>query len=127
MTVSVTALTSNLMADTLNTSIGTAHLLKLFTSGDAELATMTYSAANAVVGTVSGAEALTYDEANYTDESNANAGVVSYAVIQTSGGSERIRFTDPSNELSLSSLNIGAGDDVNVTADVVVKLPNSTP
>jgi len=126
MTVSVTLANSNNMADSLNTDIGTAHLLKLFTSGDAELATMTYSAASAVVSTVSGAEALTYDESNYTDESNANVGTVSYAVIQTSGGTEVIRFTDPTNELSLSSLNIGAGDDVNVTADVVVKLPNNT-
>lgn len=126
MTVTVTTLTSNLMADTLNTAIGTSHLLKLFTSGDAELATMTYSAASAVVSTVGGAEVLTYDEANYTDEASANAGTVSYAVIQTSGASEQIRFSDPTTELSLSSLSISAGDDVNVTADVVVKLPNST-
>lgn len=126
MTVSVTTLSSNLMADTLNTAIGTAHKLKLWSSGDAELATMTYSAAIAVVSTVGGAEALTYSEANYTDEAAANAGTVSYATIETSGGTEQIRFTDPTNELSLSSLTIDAGDDVNVTSDVVVKLPNNT-
>ena len=126
MTVSVTTLSSNLMADTLNTAIGTAHKLKLWSSGDAELATMTYSAASAVVSTVGGAEALTYSEANYTDEAAANAGTVSYATIETSGGTEQIRFTDPTNELSLSSLTIDAGDDVNVTSDVVVKLPNNT-
>ena len=126
MTVSVTLLTSNLMADTLNTAIGTAHKLKLWTSGDAELATLTYSAASAVVSTVTGAEVLTWDEANYTDEAAANAGTVSYATIETSGGTEQIRFTDPSTELSLSSLSIGAGDAVNVTADVVVRLPNNT-
>ncbi len=88
--------------------------------------TVTVSAANGVVSTVSGAEAITYDEANYTDESSANAGTVDYAVIQTSGSTEIVRFTDPSTELSLSSTNISAGDDVNVTADVVVKLPDST-
>ena len=126
MTVSITTLSSNLMADTLNTAIGTAHKLKLWSSGDAELATMTYSAASAVVSTVGGAEALTYSEANYTDEAAANAGTVSYATIETSGGTEQIRFTDPTNELSLSSLTIDAGDDVNVTSDVVVKLPNNT-
>ena len=126
MTVSVTALTSNLMADTLNTAIGTAHKLKLWTSGDAELATLTYSAASAVVSTVTGAEVLTWSEANYTDEAAANAGTVSYATIETSGGTEQIRFTVPQTELSLSSLAIGAGDAVNVTADVVVRLPNST-
>ena len=126
MTVTVTALTSNLMADTLNTAIGTGHLLKLFSAADAELATMTYSAASAVVSTVTGAEVLTWSEANYTDEAAANAGTVSYAVIQTSGASEQIRFSDPTNELSLSSLTLSAGDDVNVTADVVVRLPSST-
>lgn len=126
MTVTVSATPSNSMADTLNTAIGTAHLLKLFTSGDAELATMTYSAASAVVSTSGGAEVLTYSEANYTDEASANVGTVSYAVIQTSAAAEMVRFTDPATELSLSSLSIGAGDAVNVTADVVVKLPLST-
>ncbi|MCP3672735.1 MAG: hypothetical protein GY814_20395, partial [Gammaproteobacteria bacterium] len=57
MTVTVTAANSNNMADSLNSDIGVSHKLILFTSGDAELATMTYSAANGVVGTVSGAEA----------------------------------------------------------------------
>jgi len=126
MTVNVTTLTSNLMADTLNTAIGTSHKLVLYTSGDAELATMTYSAASAVVSTVTGAEVLTWSEANYTDEASANTGTVSYATIETSGDSEQIRFSDPTNELSLSSLSLTAGDDVNVTADVVVRLPDST-
>ena len=126
MTVTVSATPSNSMADTLNTAVGTAHLLKLFTSGDAELATMTYSAASATVTTVTGAEVLTWAEGNYTDEASANAGTVSYAVIQTSAAAEIIRFSVPATELSLSSLTIGAGDAVNVTADVVVRLPNST-
>ncbi|MCP5005375.1 MAG: hypothetical protein GY941_15780 [Planctomycetes bacterium] len=126
MTVTISQTQSNNMADSLNTDIGTAHKLILFTSGDAELATMTYAAASATVGTVSGAEALTYSEASYTDEASGNAGTVSYAVIQTSGSAEVVRFTDPSTELSLSSLVIGAGDAVNVTDDVVVKLPQST-
>ncbi len=87
---------------------------------------MTYSAASAVVSTVSGAEALTYDEANYTDEAAATAGTVTYATIHTSGAAEVVRFSDPSTELSLSSTTLGSGDDVNVTADVVVKLPDNT-
>ena len=126
MTVSISQTQSNTLADTLNTAIGTAHLLKLFTVGDAELATLTYAAASATVSTVSGAEALTYSEASYTDEAAANAGTVNYAVIQTSGAVEVVRFSDPTTELSLSSLTIGAGDAVQVTADVVVKLPQST-
>lgn len=126
MTVSVAQANSNNMADSLNTDIGTAHLLRLYTSGDALLATMTYSAASAVVSTSSGAEVLTWSEANYTDESSATAGTVSYATISTSGGTEVIRFSDPTNELSLSSTTLGSGDAVNVTTDVVVKLPNNT-
>jgi hypothetical protein len=125
MTVSITTLTSNLMADTLNTAIGANHKLKLWTSGDAELATMVYSG-SAVVSTVTGAEVLTYDETSYTDEASANVGTVSYATIETSAGAEQVRFSDPTTELSLSSLNISAADGVNVTADVVVKLPDNT-
>lgn len=127
MTVTVNVTPSNSMADTLNTAVGTAHLLKLFTAADGELATMTYSAAQATVTTVTGAEVLTWAEGNYTDEASGNVGTVSYAVIQTSAAAEIIRFTDPAIELSLSSLSIGAGDAVNVTADVVVRLPDSTP
>ncbi len=126
MTVTINGTDSNLMADTLNTAIGTSHTLNLHIAAGTIIATMTYSAAQAVVGTVSGAEALTYDEANYTDEASATAGTVSYATIHTSGAAEVVRFSDPSTELSLSSLSIGSGDDVNVTADVVVKLADST-
>ena len=126
MTVDVTALTSNLMADTLVTAIGANALLKLFNAADGELATMTYTGTPTVT-TVTGAEVLTWDEGNFTDEADANAGTVSYAVIQNvTGPVEHIRLSDPVVELSLSSLNISAGDDVNVTADVVVRLPDST-
>ena len=126
MTVTVGATASNSMADTLNTAVGTAHLLKLFTAADGELATMTFAAASATVTTVTGAEVLTWAESSYTDEATANAGTVSYAVIQTSAAAEIIRFSDPVTELSLSTLTINAGDAVNVTADVVVRLPDST-
>ena len=128
MTVSVDQVSSNAMADTLNTEISTSHELRLYSAGDVLLATMTYAASQGVVSTVSGAEAITYSEASYTDETSATAGTVSYATIQRTAATARevIRFTDPTNELSLSSTTIGAGDAVNVTADVVVKLPNST-
>lgn len=126
MTVSVIQTSSNNMADSLNTDVGSSHKLKLYTAADGLLATMTYAAATGTVSTVSGAEAITWSEASYTDESSATAGTVSYAIITTSADAEIIRFSDPSTELSLSSLNLSAGDAVNVTADVVVKLPNST-
>ena len=127
MTVSVSATESDNMADTLNTNIGNSHLLVLYNAADAELATMTFAASLGTVGVTSGAASITYAESSYTDEASANAGTCSYATIETAGGAaEVIRFTDPTTELSLSSTTIGAGDAVQVTADVVVKLPDST-
>jgi hypothetical protein len=115
------------MADSLNTDIGTSHKLNLHNSGDTILATMTYSAASGVVSTVTGAESITYSEANYTDdETPAVAGTVSYATIATSGDVERVRFTDPTTELGLSSTTIATDEPVRVTVDVVVQLPDST-
>ena len=127
MTVSVDQVSSNAMADTLNTEIGANHELRLYSAADAELATMTFSG-SAVVSTVGSAEVLTYSEASYTDEASANAGTVSYATIRRTAATARevIRFSDPTNELSLSSTTITAGQAVNVTADVVITLPNST-
>ena len=128
MTVSIAATPSDAMADELNANeIGTSHKLNLHDSGDVILATLTYSAANGVVGVVSGAAAITYDEGNYTDdETPANDGTVSYATIATSGDAEMIRFTDPTTELGLSSTSILTTEPVRVTTDVVVKLPDST-
>ncbi len=127
MTVTVSATSSNNQADSLNTDIGTSHKLNLFDSGDTLLATMTYSAASGVVSTVSGAEAITYSEANYTDdETPVSAGTVSYATIATSGDTEVVRFSDPTTELSLSSTTIATDEPVRVTTDVVVKQPDST-
>lgn len=128
MTVTVSQVPSNAMADELNENqIGVSHKLNLHNVSDTVLATMTYAASNGVVGTVSGAEAITYSEASYTDdETPANAGTVSYATIATSGDVERVRFSDPTTELSLSSTTIATDEPVRVTTDVVVKLPNST-
>lgn len=127
MTVTVSQASSNSMADTLNSDIGTSHKLNLYDSGDTLLATVTYSAASAVVSTVSGAEVLTYAEGNYTDdETPASAGTCSYATIATSGDTEVVRFTDPTTELGLSSTTIATDEPVRVTTDVVVKLPDST-
>ncbi len=127
MTVTVSAASSNNQADSLNTDIGTSHKLNLHSAATTILATMTYSAASGTVSTVSGAEAITYSEANYTDdETPANAGTVSYATIATSGDTEVVRFSDPTTELSLSSTTIATDEPVRVTADVVVKQPDST-
>ncbi len=130
MTVTVDSASSNTMADDLNeNSIGSAHELRLYSSGDVLLAQMVYTASNGVVSTSAGAEVITYDEANYTDdETPASAGTVSYAVIRRMAATARevIRFTDPTNELGLSSTTIATDEPVRVTTDVVVKLPDST-
>lgn len=127
MTVSIIQTSSNNMADSLNTDIGTIHKLNLHSAATTILATCTYAAAAGTVSTVAGAEAITYSEASYTDdETPANAGTVSYATIATSADAEIVRFTDPANELGLSSTSILTTEPVRVTADVVVKLPNST-
>jgi len=128
MTVTVSSTASNAMADELNENqIGASHKLNLHASDDTVLATLVYAASNGVVGTVSGAEAITYDEGNYTDdETPANAGTCTYATIATSADAEVVRFTDPTNELGLSSTTIATDEPVRVTTDVVVKLPDST-
>ena len=125
MATTLTSVSSDNMMDSLNTDIGTSHLLKLFTSGDAELATMTYTSSSGVVGSGNPID-LTYAEGSYTDEATANAGTVDYAVIQTSGGVERVRFSDPVNDIGLSSVSISGGDAVNVTTNIVIKMPNHT-
>lgn len=130
MTVTIDATSSNTMADDLNgsTSIGAGHELRLYDSGDVLLAQMAYTGSG-VVSTSAGAEVITYDEANYTDdETPVAAGTVSYAVIRRMAATARevVRFSDPTTELGLSSTTIATDEPVRVTVDVVVKLPNST-
>jgi len=128
MTVTVDTTSSNAMADTLNTEIGANHELRLYDGTDTLLAQMVFTG-SATVGTVSGAEALTYSEASYTDdETPVAAGTCTYAVIRRMAATARevVRFSDPTTELSLSSTSILTTEPVRVTADVVVKLPAST-
>ena len=130
MTVSVDSVSSNTMADDLNAnSIGSSHELRLYTSGDVLLATLTYAASNGVVSTSGGAEVITYSEASYTDdETPVAAGTTSYATIQRTAATARevIRFTDPATEIGLSSLIIATDEPVRVTTDIVISLPSST-
>ena len=125
MATTVSSVSSDNMADSLNTDIGTSHKLILFTVGDVEVATMTYSAASAAVG-VGNPIDLTWAHGNYTDDTSATGGTVDYAVIQTSGSTERVRFSDPVNDIGLSSVTITAGDTVDVDTDIVVQMPNHT-
>jgi hypothetical protein len=128
MTVTVDTTSSNAMADTLNTEIGANHELRLYDGTDTLLAQMVFSG-SATVSAVSGAEALTYSEASYTDdETPVAAGTCTYATIRRMAATARevVRFSDPTTELSLSSTSILTTEPVRVTADVVVKLPAST-
>ena len=125
MAITLTAAQSDNMADSLNTDIGTSHILRLFTSGDVEVARADYSAASAVVGSANPIT-LTYAHGNYTDDADAAGGVVDYAVIQTSGGAERVRFSDPVNDIGLSSATITALDPVDVNVDIVIQMANHT-
>jgi len=126
MATTVSSVSSDNMADSLNTDVGTSHQLVLYTSGDVEVATMTYSAALAAVG-VGNPIDLTWAHGNYTDDTSATGGTVSYAAIETTGGAaERIRFSDPTNDIGLSSLSITAADTVDVDTDIVVQMPSHT-
>ena len=127
MTVTVSTASSNNMADSLNSDIGTSHELNFYDVTDVLLATCTYSAASGVVSTSAGAEVITWSEANYTDDlTPGNAGTISYATIETSASLEVIRFSDPTNEIGLTSTSVLTTEPVRVTADIVFKMPNST-
>ena len=126
MATTVSSVSSDNMADSLNSDIGTSHKLVLYTAaGAAKAATMTYSAALAAVG-VGNPIDLTWAHGNYTDDTNAIGGEVVYATIETSGDVERVRFSDPVNDIGLSSTTITAGDTVDVNVDIVVQMPNHT-
>ena len=125
MATTLSSVSSDNMMDSLNTDIGTSHKLILFTSGDVEVATMTFTSSSGVVGSSNPID-LTYAHASYTDDTSATGGTVDYAVIQTSGSTERVRFSDPTNDIGLSSLSITALDTVDVNVDIVVKMPNHT-
>ena len=125
MATTLSSVSSDNMIDSLNTDIGTSHNLILYTSGDVEVATMTYTSSTGVVG-VGNPIDLTYAHASYTDDVTAAGGTVQYAVIETSGGTERVRFSDPTNDISLSSLTIAVNDTVDVNVDIVVEMPNHT-
>jgi len=129
MTVSIDSVSSNAMADTLDTEIGANHELRLYDATDTLLAQMAFTGSATSVGDVGGAQSLTYSEAGYADdETPVAAGTCTYAVIRRMAATARevVRFTDPETELSLSSTGILTTEPVRVTADVVVKLPNFT-
>jgi len=85
---------------------------------------MAYTGTGVVSGTTT--VVLTYAHANFTDDTSAAGGTVQYAALETSGGTERVRFDDPVADISLSSLIIAALDTVDVNADLVVQMPAST-
>lgn len=124
MATTVSSVTSDNMADALQTDIGANPQLVLYTAADAALATLTYTGSGVVGGT--NPITITYAHTNFTDETNATAGTVSYAALETSGGVERVRFSAPITDIGLSSATLTAGQTVDCDTDIVIQMPNHT-
>ena len=125
MATTVSQTTSNSMADTLNTAIGTSHELRFYTAANALLATCTYAASSGGLSTVGGKEVITFTHGNYTDDASPTAGTVSYATIHQ-GVNEIVRFSDPVNDIGLSSTTISSPGTVDVNANIVIEMPAHT-
>ena len=115
---------TNITSTTLESSIATAIVndlgaaceLIFWTAGDVELATLTGGSAYANVGT-------SPDSVDITDlvADTADTGVVGYATLATTGNAkEVIRFTDPVNDIGLSSDSFTNGDTVALTNLAVI-------
>jgi hypothetical protein len=110
MALTHAAATRNSIADAVLADIGTSGFLVLYTSGDAEVATLPLSATAGVVT----AEDLVFN--SITDDSSATGGVVSYMAIETSGAAEVFRFNATGDGVTLSSTTITATDTVTCSA-----------
>lgn len=115
MTVTHSAQARNDIADAILALIdaGGAGKLIFRTSGDAEVATLTFSVTSGVVA----AEILTFNA--ITDDTNATGGVVAKATIEDDS-SNAVVLTDSvltsGGDINLSSLTVGATDTVSCSA-----------
>lgn len=114
MAVTHSAALRNELADAVLAAIDISSngLLEFQTSGDVEVATLTFSDPAGVVA----AEVLTFSA--ITDDTNATGGTVAKAEIQTSAGAACVLCAvgTSGSDINLSSLVIGAGDTVSVSA-----------
>ena len=99
------------IADDIVTRLGANCRLRHFTSGDVELATH-------ISGTATKNLTTTPDSVDITglQDDTADTGTVSYSVLATSANDEIIRFTDPVNDIGLSSTSFTSGQTVSVTS-----------
>ena len=94
----------NAISDAVLAEIGNNGKLVLYTSGDAEIATLDLPSPSGTVG----ATDLTFG--TFTDDTNATGGTCTYMAIETTGDVEVFQF--PEGDVTLSSTVIGAGDTV---------------
>ena len=100
------------IADDIVTRLGANCKLIGYTSGDVEVFTCDTGTATKNTGTSPDSVDLT----SLSDDTNATGGTVSYCVLATSLDAEIIRFTDPVNDIGLSSASVTASDTVSVTS-----------
>jgi len=110
--ITSTALESGI-ADAIVTALGANCQLRLLAAGDVEVATMT--GGTAAKNTTPSPDQV--DITGLADDTSATGGTVVAAVLETTGGAaEIIRFTDPVNDIGLSSATITAGQTVTVNS-----------
>lgn len=100
------------IADDIVTRLGASLKLKHYTSGDALLAT--HTGGTATKNTTTSPDSV--DITTLADETNATAGTVGYSILTTSADVEVIRFTDPVNDIGLSSATLSSGQTVTVNS-----------
>ncbi len=114
MTVTHDPVTRNNLADVVlaDIDVGSNGLLEFQTSGSAEVATLTLSDP---AGSVSGA-VLTFSA--ITDDTSATGGVVDRFELQTSAAATVVlgNVQTSGGDINLSSLTVGAGDTVSMSA-----------
>ena len=107
---------SNLALTVLN-DIGNSGQLKLYTSLDVGIATLTLpTTSGAVAGAV-----LTFGA--FADDTNAAGGETEHLRIETSGGTEIYRFNSSGDGVTMSTTSIGVGDTVQVSPPFTYTAP----
>lgn len=115
MAVTHVQATRDAIATTISGQVGSGAKLVLYTSGDAEIATLVHTGTATVT-----AQDVIFD--SFADDTNATGGTVDYATIETSGDVEVIRFTDPVNEISAPAT-VTNGDTVTVSSNITYSAP----
>ena len=107
------------IADDIVTRLGANCELAFYDATDTELARCTGGTATKNTGTAPDSVDLT----GLADDTNASAGTVSYATLESASGvAEIIRFTAPTTDIGLSGGTFSAGQTVSVSS-LAVSVP----